>query len=105
MSKLLRETVNIHGACANVDPSARDGDPRMLGPFYCGMSMVMNMPSFAIKLSSPTSTSKQISVATKFSGMSGILVEFWNFKGDASRVRGMDVSAISRFKEEDERYD
>ena len=80
--------------------------PRSLkGPFYCGMSQVMRIPQFAITLSSPTSTSCQIAVATKFSGHKGFVLEFNNASGIARASRGFDVSWLSRFKEEDERYE
>ena len=31
-----------------------------LGPFFCGMSRVMIMPSFSIRLNGPTSTTKAV---------------------------------------------
>ena len=65
----------------------------------------MNMPQFDIKLLSPTSTSAQLAVAMKFSGAAGIIIEFGNDRGWAEYVLGLDVSFISRFHEEDERYD
>ena len=76
---------------------------KLTGPFYCGMSMVMKMTQFAIDLLSPTSTSCQICVALKFSGHEGIVIEL-NNTTFAKQTRGLDVSWISRFKEEDERY-
>ena len=79
------------------------GDMRLKGPFYCGMSMVMNMPQFSITVLSPTSTSVQIAVSLKFSGQEGILVQF-GFESFSPFRCGLDVSWISRFKEEDERY-
>ena len=66
--------------------------------------MVMPMPRFAITLLSPTSTSCHIEVAARFSGNRGIIIEFHNEEGMAAWVMGLDVSWISRFKEEDERY-
>ena len=96
MSKLLRETVTVYGQ--DYDKGLRDG------AYYCGMSTTMTMPQFAIKLFSPTSTSCHIEVSMKFSGESGIIIEFHNEGGYAAYVRGLDVSMISRFREEDERY-
>ena len=96
-SKLLRQTITVYGQ----DNKHGDG---LLGPFYCGMSRVMTMPQFAIKLFSPTSTSIHIEVAMKFSGESGIIIEFNNQGGYATDVKGLDVSWLSRFREEDERY-
>ena len=97
LSKLLRETVSIYGK----RNSFGEG---LLGPFYCGMSTVMTMPEFAIKLLSPTSTSVHIEVAMKFSGEEGCIIEFNNEGGMATKVKGLDVSWLSRYKEEDERY-
>ena len=104
MSKLLRETVAIYGynnSTLHMDMTAH----KLGGPFFCGMSMVMTMPQFAIKLFSPTSTSCHIEVALKFAGKTGIILEFmtsqeWN----ASILKGLDLSWTSRYKEEDERY-
>eukprot|EP01084_Bolivina_argentea_P083473 151121_1 len=64
MSKILRETVEIFGGCSY----GRYNENILLGPYYCGMSVVMNMSSFNIRLCSPTSTSCTIQVAIKFSG-------------------------------------
>ena len=98
MSRLLKETIRAWGAT----------DRRMMrplrGPFFCGMSMLMKMPEFRIRLISPTSTSCHIEVAVKFSGESGIVIEMNNNVGLAKQTFGMDVSWLSRFKEEDERY-
>ena len=112
-SKILRRTIGIYGTDQNgINYEKRKYEHTELwslfkplaGPFYCGMSMVMSIPEFGIKLSSPTSTSCQIAVAMKFSGDKGIIMEFNNTSGKAKTVRGFDVSWISRFKEEDERY-
>ena len=64
----------------------------------------MTMPQFSIKLLSPTSTSCHIEVAMKFSGEYGIIIEFNNQGGYAKYVYGLDVSWLSRYREEDERY-
>ena len=95
LSKILRETVHKYGK------AYQQG---FRGPFYCGMSMVMTMPEFAIKLMSPTSTSAQIAVSMKFSGDKGIIIGFNNPpSGYTAYTMGMDFSCFSRFKEEDER--
>ncbi len=73
------------------------------GPFYCGMNILMNMPCFNIRLCSPTSTSKKIEVATKFSGPNGIIIHFnnpWTYQ--YQYLRGFNVSWLSRYGEEDE---
>ena len=39
-----------------------------------------------------------------FSGQSGMVLELDNSKGNGQDLRGMDVSWISRYREEEERY-
>merc|ERR1712228_669836 len=76
----------------------------MCGYFYCGMNMKLSIPSFAMRLNSPTSTSKQIEVAMKFSGTKGMVFTFDNPKEPQyCYLRGWNCSWISNFKEEDER--
>ena len=96
-SKLLLQSVHAHGI-DNYFP--RD----LKGPFFTGMSFMMTLPQFHIKLLSPTSTSVHIEVAIKFSGQQGIILEFNNRFGMSQHTKAFDVSAISRFPEEDERY-
>ena len=100
MSKLLRETVEIFGDC-----SRGDGND-LIGPFYCGLSKVINVSNFFLRLSSPTSTSKRIEVAIKFSGYTGMILKLNNPLGNKQcrYLRGFDCSMISRHPEEDERY-
>ena len=107
MAKLLKSTVESYGKTGygNMDKETYEQVNKLLGPFFCGMNVVMNMPQFDIKLLSPTSTSVQLAVAMKFSGAAGIIIEFGNDRGWAEYVLGLDVSFISRFHEEDERYD
>ena len=103
MSKILRETVELYGK----DTNRHNG---LKGPFFTGMSFVMTMPEFMIRLCSPTSTTVHIEVATKFSGQTGIIIKLkagriGGVDVGIDRVRAMDVSWISRYREEDERYD
>ena len=96
-SKRLREAVELFGDYNyNIDP-----------PFYTGISCVMEMQSLSIRLCAPTSTSVQMEVAVKFSGSNGIIIQLTTkgiMTGNAAKVRGFDVSWLSQFKEEDERY-
>ena len=92
-----------YGGCGKKDHNNVDGG-KLLGPFYCGMSSMMNMPQFAMLLLSPTSTTLHVEVALKFSGEDGIVIEFRNDTGITMLTNGFDVSFISRYKEEDERY-
>ena len=99
-SKTLRETVEIFGQC-----STGFGNGVLTGSFFCGMSFVMNIPEFNIFLCSPTSTSKQIEVAIKFSGDQGIVIQLDNPQiSQYGWLRGFNCSWVSRYKEEDERY-
>ena len=99
LSRRLKEAVKDCGSSYGYK-----GKNEFNGPFYCGMSTVMKMPQFNIKLLSPTSTSCQLTVALKFSGDYGIIIDFDNDKGSAMQLKGLDVSWISGFPEEDERY-
>ena len=63
----------------------------------------MSMPQFQISLYSPTSTTIHEEVAMRFSGESGMIIQFDNHRGDAMNTRGFDCSWISRYCEEDER--
>ena len=109
MSKFLRELVECFGQCSNGDYDVEKGKRiKMRGPYFCGMNMRLNIPSFAMRLNSPSSTSKQISVAIKFSGPKGVVLTFDNPSGEYAiqyeYLRGWDCSWIGRFgKEEDER--
>ena len=76
-----------------------------MGPFFCGMSVQMPLPSFNINLNSPTSTSRAKEVAFRFSGEDGILITF-NNNGlhENDRTAFFDASWLSRYKEEEEVY-
>ena len=97
-SKLLKEVVKLYG------DDNRYNRGNLKTPLFCGMSYMMNLPQFAIKLLSPTSTTTELAVSMKFSGDTGIIIEFNNNGDYANRVKAFDVSIMSRFKEEDERY-
>eukprot|EP01083_Nonionella_stella_P183387 662583_1 len=101
MSRRLRECVEIFGQCHRRDKYILFGQ---CSPFFCGMNVVLSMPSFCMRLCSPTSTSKQIEVAMKFSGKNGIVLQMDN--PDMEQywyLHAFNASWISRFKEEDER--
>lgn len=65
-------------------------DDELIGPLFTGTSWVMTLPSFNIHLHSPTSTSVQISVALKFGGASGMILEFDNNTASAVYTQGFD---------------
>ena len=97
-AKYLRETVEAYGQCSM--------EGTLTGPFYCGMNILLEMPSFNIRLCAPTSTSMHIEVALKFSTEQGIIIQFQNPKESIQYywLRGFNVSWLSRYKEEDERF-
>ena len=99
-SKYLRETVEIYGTYAYFSDKVN-----LNPPFYTGIGSVLEMPSFSVRLCSPTSTSVHLEVAVKFGGEEGLILQL-NTKGMFrwSYLKGFDVSFISQFKEEDERY-
>ena len=66
-----------------------------------GLNCVLPIPQFNIRLFAPTSTSKYIEVATRFSGDDGMIITFNN--DIWSGCRFFDCSWISRFLDEDER--
>ena len=103
-SKILRETVELYGDRAKEEGNDKDIDTA----FYTGMSFVMSIPTFLIRLCSPISTSVQLEVAMKFAKDQGIILQLNVDKvidGAPARVRAFDCSWISRYKEEDERYE
>ena len=107
MAKRLRETVEIYGTCSQRwDEKEGKWVSELSGPFYTGISRVINMPYFSIRLCSPTSTTLHIEVAMKFSGQQGMILSLNNpVENEKCRyLRGFGVGAVSRYPEEDEVY-
>jgi len=110
MAKALRELVELFGQSSYGDNFEEDefwggndyDEPldALRGPFYSGMNYQMNVGSFAMRLNSPSSTSKTFAVALKFSGPTGTIFTFDNAQYEY--LRSFACSHISRFKEEDE---
>eukprot|EP01084_Bolivina_argentea_P138359 243600_1 len=99
LSKILKETVQYFGNTRN----KRKGDIEV-GPFYCGINAVMNIPSFSIRLCSPTSTSKNEEIAVNFATKSGMIIELNNDgSSDSDRIRSFDCSWLSVYSYERER--
>eukprot|EP01084_Bolivina_argentea_P268313 455686_1 len=72
------------------------------GPFFCGLSFIMTISSFAIHLKGPCSTSKQVEVSLNFAKRTGMIMQMHN-DADGCFTKFCDVSWISKFAEEDER--
>ena len=67
-SKGLRDVLKHYGQHCN--SQGNNGLlSKLRGPFYCGMSIVLKIPQARMFIQSPISTSLQIAVAVKFSGM------------------------------------
>ena len=109
-SKILRETVELYGITkygrrSGWNHASRLSNAGLEGPFFTGLSFVMYIPQYVVKLNSPTSTSLHIEVATKFSGQRGMIIQL--DVGDdylMKQLSGFDCSWISKFKEEHEMY-
>merc|ERR1712087_472517 len=93
-ARLLVEAVQDFGVRDN-------SDKRDHGPFWCGLSVVLNIGSYAIYLKGPCSTSKQRAVATNFAKRGGIILKMMN--PSTSYIPHFDCSWLSNYWEEDER--
>eukprot|EP01083_Nonionella_stella_P310083 1100417_1 len=93
MSKILRETVQYFG----------ENGYKEKGPFFTGMNCVMIVPSFNIRLCSPTSTSKQREIAVNFAKSQGMIIQMNNLDSHCKILRFWDCSWISRYPDEAER--
>ena len=91
MSRRLRETVQLFGVTGHIWERV---------PLFCGLSHVMIFPQFQIRLCCPTSTTKEMEIAARFSGDEGIIVEL------ATKIhrfiRGFNCQWLSQYKEESE---
>ena len=92
LSKTLRETVELFCHWRATDT------------YYTGMSYVMYLPSFSIRLCSPISMSVHLEVACKFSGENGLIMQLNVTRVMQRGARAFDCSWLSRYREEDERY-
>ena len=104
-SRLLRECVELYGSPGYDDEKDEEWNKRAIeGPFYCGMQPVMRIREFNIRLCGPTSTSHNYETANSFAGLCGIVM-YLNNNGyvNSHRLRALDCSWISRYKEEEER--
>eukprot|EP01084_Bolivina_argentea_P248062 414943_1 len=100
VSKYLNELICYYGINGDEDENKYE-----YGPFFSGVSCVLNIGSFAIRLNAPTSTSKQIAVASRFCNEKGIIIQLNNIANASAGglERFMDCSWLSNYPEEDER--
>eukprot|EP01083_Nonionella_stella_P227789 807859_1 len=81
-------------------------EPRPFEPpstFYCGITVVINIPAYTIYLKGPCSTTKHKEIALKFSTRDGMVMELMNDTGTAEQQRFFNCSWVSQYKEEEER--
>ena len=98
-SKYIKETIEYYGIHGNEESNS----VHEKGPFYSGVSCVLPIPEFQIRLYSPTSTSKQIEVSINFATRKGMIITFNNEEMPAKWTQFFDCSWISRYPEENER--
>ena len=79
-SKILRDTMEEYGTDYHGEywdtnrfygETYDDDDlsePKLIGPFYCGMSIILKLSQFNMFIYQPLSTSVHLEVAHKFSG-------------------------------------
>eukprot|EP01083_Nonionella_stella_P295693 1004874_1 len=105
ISKALRELIQYFGISGQDDEYGDGYSPNgtETGAFYCGMSCELVIPEFAIRLKGPSSTTKQIEIAMRFSGSGGIILQLNNISWTGKQESFFDTSWISCFPEEDER--
>ena len=98
VSKYLREIVTYFGS----DGGYRAMNGAVKGPFFSGVSTVMNLSEFRMGFNAPTSTSKSKEIAWRFAGSGGMVISVGNQKGDSSSQPVFNATWISTFVEEDE---
>ena len=80
-SRNIREAVEYYGSSGwsdYWDDKRNISWNNKKGPFYCGMSSKMVIPEVMIRLNGPTSSTRQIQVATKFGGDHGVFMRLDN---------------------------
>ena len=93
IAKYLREIVQYYGINGWQES----------GPFYTGISFVMTIPSFSIRLNGPNSTSKYKEIAMRFATRDGIIIQLNNKSFTGKQEVFFDCSWLSAFPEEEER--
>lgn len=103
-SKSLRELVTYFGSNGGgyfADDSQKMNG-KVTGPFFSGVSVVLNLSRFTIGFHLPTSTSKTKEIAWRFAGEEGMVIRIGNGPR-LSRIQPLfNATWISAFVEEDE---
>eukprot|EP01084_Bolivina_argentea_P318112 551605_1 len=90
--KYLSELVNYYGVTGN----------SVCGSFYCGVSMMLNIPYFATSLNGPIATSNNIEFITHFCDSNDIILELNNTRAPGIFQSFFDCKWLSQFPEENE---
>ena len=101
-SKSLRELVTYFGGNASTDSFAMN--EYIKGPFFSGVSTVLNMSAFNIGFNAPTSTSKTAEIAWRFAGEEGMMITVGNEEAISAAQPVFNATWISKFVEEDEYF-
>eukprot|EP01084_Bolivina_argentea_P033828 62540_1 len=111
-ARILRETVELYGSTGSTlqnvnivqENKCEENCNTIDGPFFSGMSPVMVLEEFNIKLCSPTSTTSNFNVAYAAANDNGIIVQM-NNNGymNAHRLRAFDCAWISKVPSEREK--
>ena len=96
MAKGLVESVD----CWGVNNAIGDTNS---GPFYCGLSQILNIGHIDVHLKAPLSTSKDIEVAINFATSDGVILTLNNNTPIGIQDKMIDCSWVSRYAEENER--
>lgn len=77
---------------------------QITGPFYSGVSVVLNLSEFSIGFNTPTSTSKTKEIAMRFAGSKGMVMAVGNERGNSAYQPLFNATWVSAFVEEDEYF-
>ena len=101
ISKALRELTTYFGSNGRKGYDAMNGQVK--GPFFSGVSVVLNLSEFSIGFNTPTSTTKTKEIAWRFAGEEGMVITVGNQKSGHSKYQPLfNATWISNFVEEDE---
>ena len=95
-SKLFKETIEYYGKCPYTNADNK-------GTYFTGVSCVLPITQYDIRLYAPTSTTPQLSVASNFANDYGMIISFSNAQDSAHLLTFFDCSWISHYPDEDER--
>ena len=102
ISKSLKELVFNFGSNGRSDFCKMNGT--VSGPFFSGVSVVLNVSEFSIPFNTPTSTSKTKEIAWRFAGSGGMVITVGNQKGNSKWQPLFNATWISAYVEEDEYF-